>query len=185
MDQNPGDGLGVGQERDEGEGFLAGGTDQGEDLVDPSQKSGPLGGTEGGGIRCPRLCGLGLGSRGRGFWRKRKRWTGSLSGQGILLPGPGRDERSQGRIGGEDAMVAVAMDSGWGEDRGQAAQELEGGETRGGAACGVGLGQDVEDLVGTAADQVESVEGKATRKSWPQDANRALAKPWARIPHLR
>jgi len=50
------------------------------------------------------------------------------------------------------------MDAGWGKDRGQAIQELQGGEAQGGAAGGVRLGQDVEDLVGTTVDEMEPVE---------------------------
>ena len=53
-------------------------TDQREDFIDPSQKSGPPGWPGGGGIRCPRLWPLWLGSRGRGGCRERKRgsWRG-------------------------------------------------------------------------------------------------------------
>jgi len=57
--QDLADGLGVSQERDQGERFLAGGTDQGEDFIDPGQEGGPSGWPGGGGIRCPRLCALG------------------------------------------------------------------------------------------------------------------------------
>ena len=57
-------------------------------------------------------------------------------------------------------MVAVTVDAGRGEDLGQAVQELQGGETQGGAAGEVGRWEEVEDLVGTIADQVESVEGE-------------------------
>jgi hypothetical protein len=59
-------------------------------------------------------------------------------------------------------VITVAVDAGRGEDRGQAVQELESGETERGAASGVGLGEEVEDLVGTAANQVEAVEGERT-----------------------
>jgi hypothetical protein len=41
------DRLGVSQKRDEREGCLAGGAAKREDLVDPGEKSGPLGGAEG------------------------------------------------------------------------------------------------------------------------------------------
>jgi hypothetical protein len=54
----------------------------------------------------------------------------------------------------------MAVNAGWGEDLGQAVEELEGSETQGGATGGVGLGQDVENLVRAAADQVEPFEGK-------------------------
>jgi hypothetical protein len=52
------------------------------------------------------------------------------------------------------------MDAGRRENRGQAIQELQGGEAQGGAAGGVWLRQDIEDLVGTAVHQMEAFEGK-------------------------
>jgi hypothetical protein len=57
-------------------------------------------------------------------------------------------------------VVAVAVDTGRRENRGQAVQELESGKAEGGAARGIGLGEQVEDLVRAAADEVEAVEGK-------------------------
>ena len=57
-------------------------------------------------------------------------------------------------------MVAVAVNAGWGEDLGESVQELESGETKGGAAGEVGPREEVEDLVGAAADEVEAVEGE-------------------------
>ncbi len=42
------DGLRIGEERDEGEGRLAGWTDEGKHLVDPGQEGGPPGGPGGG-----------------------------------------------------------------------------------------------------------------------------------------
>ena len=156
------DGVQVSQERDKGEGFLAGGTDQGEDFIDPGQESGPPGWPGGGSIRCPRLGSLCLGSWGRGGCRERERGIGSVGGEGIILPGLFGDQRSQGRIGGEDAVVAVAMDAGWRKNRGQAVQELQSGEAQRGTAGGIGLGEDVENLVGAAANQVEPVEGERT-----------------------
>ena len=99
----------------------------------------------------------------------------SLSGQGVILLGPGRDQRPQRSVGGEDPMVAVAMDAGWGEDLGQAIQELEGRETQGGSAGGSGLGQEVEDLVGTAADEVEPVESEGRPGTIPNEPFQSLA----------
>ena len=49
--QDSGDGLRVGEERNEGEGFLAGRTDERKDFIDPGQESSPPGGTGGGGSR--------------------------------------------------------------------------------------------------------------------------------------
>ena len=67
-----GDGLGLGEERDEGERRLAAGTDQREHLIDP-----------------------------------------------------GRDERPQGSVGGEDAVVTVAVDAGRRKDGRETVEELE------------------------------------------------------------
>ena len=61
MGQDLCDGLGVRKERDEREGGLAGGTDQGKDFIDPGQESRPPGGSGRGGIRGSRLCPLRLG----------------------------------------------------------------------------------------------------------------------------
>jgi hypothetical protein len=52
------------------------------------------------------------------------------------------------------------LDTGRGKDRGQAVQELESGEAEGGAARGIGRGEEVENLVGASGDEVEPVEGK-------------------------
>jgi hypothetical protein len=49
-------------------------------------------------------------------------------------------------------VVAVAVDAGWREDLGQAIQELESREAQGGPTGGIGLWEEVEDLVGTVAD---------------------------------
>jgi hypothetical protein len=168
------DGLGLGKERDEREGRLAGGTDQRKHFIDPGQKGGPPGGPGGSGVRCPRLSALWLGSRGGGGYRGRKRETGSLSGEGIVLLGPFGDEGSQGRIGGKDTVVSVAVDAGWGEDRGQAIQELQGGETESGAAGRVWLRQDIEDLVGTAADEMETVESEGRSGTIPKQPFQSL-----------
>ena len=72
-------------------------------------------------------------------------------------------------------MVAVTMDAGRGEDLGQAVQEFEGGETDRGAAGGVGPREEVEELVGTAADQVEAVEGEGRPSTIPDEPLEAFA----------
>ena len=43
-------------------------------------------------------------------------------------------------------------DPGWREDGGEAVQELQGRESEGGTACGIGGRENVEDLVGAADD---------------------------------
>ena len=83
-----------------------------------------------------------------------------MSIEGIVLLGQGRDQRPERRIGGEGPVITVAVDPGWRENLGQAVQELQGRQTQGGAARGVGPWEEVEDLVGAVANQVESVEGK-------------------------
>ena len=50
--------------------------------------------------------------------------------------------------------------SGWGEDLGQAVQELEGRQAERGAAPGIGSRQEIEDLVGAVVDEMKSVEGE-------------------------
>jgi hypothetical protein len=60
-------------------------------------------------------------------------------------------------------VVTVAVEPGRGKDRGQAVEELESREAEGGPAGWVGLGQEVENLVRAAADQVEPFEGEG----WP------------------
>jgi hypothetical protein len=51
----------------------------------------------------------------------------------------------------------------------EAVKELQGGETHGGPAGGIGLRQEVEDLVGPVADQVEAVEGEGRRITRPNE----------------
>jgi hypothetical protein len=57
-------------------------------------------------------------------------------------------------------MVAVPVDSGWGKDGGEAVQELEGRETERGTAGGIRFGEQVENLVGAAVDEVKTIESK-------------------------
>ena len=73
-----------------------------------------------------------------------------LGGSSVILLGPGRDEGPQGGVGCEDAVIPVAMNPGRGEKGGQPIEELQGGEPEAGAACGIGFGQNVKDLVGAA-----------------------------------
>jgi hypothetical protein len=63
-------------------------------------------------------------------------------------------------MGSEDAVVSVSVDAGWGEDRGQAIQKLQGRETQGGPTGRVWFRQDVEDLVGTTVDEMEAFESE-------------------------
>ena len=62
-------------------------------------------------------------------------WDEALGG-GVILPGPSGDEGPEGGVGGEDAVVSVAVDAGWREDGGETVQELQGGKAEGGAAGG-------------------------------------------------
>jgi hypothetical protein len=101
--------------------------------------------------------------------------TGELNGEGIVLVGPFGDEGPQWSIGGEDPMVSVAVDSGWGEDRGEAVQELEGRETEGGPAGQVRPWEQVEDLVGAAIDEVEVVESEGGPGTIPDQSFEARA----------
>jgi hypothetical protein len=69
----------------------------------------------------------------------------------------------------------MAVDTRRGEDLGEAVEELEGRETQRGPACGVGLGQDVEDLVGTAIDEAEAFESEGRPGAIPEEAFEAVA----------
>jgi hypothetical protein len=69
--------------------------------------------------------------------------TGELSGEGVVLVGPLGDQGPQGRVGGEDPVVAV-----------------EGRKAQRGATGQVGPREEVEDLVGATVDEVETVEGE-------------------------
>jgi hypothetical protein len=175
MGQDLCDGLGVGEEGDERERRLAGWTNQGEDFVDPSQEGGPSGRPGRGGVGWLGWCRLCLVRRSRGGCWERKTWTGKLSGEGVVLPSPGGDQRPQRSIGSENTVVSVAVNSGWRKDCGQAVQELEGGETERGAAGGIGLGEDVEDLVGAVAEQVEPFEGEGRPSTIPDEPLKAVA----------
>ena len=57
-------------------------------------------------------------------------------------------------------MAAVAVGAGWGEGGGKSVQELESREPEGGVAGRIGLREEVEDLVGAAAEEVEAIEGE-------------------------
>ena len=65
---------------------------------------------------------LGTGGRG-GCW---ERESGDLSGKSVVLACPLGDQGPRGRIGGEDAVVTVAVEAGRRENLGEAVQELEG-----------------------------------------------------------
>jgi len=176
MGEDLGDGLGLGEERDKREWRLAGTTDQREDFIDPSEKSRPPGGSGRGGIGCFRCWRLGVGGgrRNLGVRRGETIEAGDLSGEGVVLVGPGCDQRPQGSVGGEDAVVSVAMDVGWGEDLGEPVQKFESGEAESGAARGAGLGEQVENLVGSAADEVETIESEGRPCTVPEEALEAL-----------
>jgi len=57
------------------------------------------------------------------------------------------DAGTEPGIGGEDAVVAVAMDAGRRDQAGEGGEELERGEGEDGATVGCGSGQVIEDLV--------------------------------------
>ena len=119
--QDQGDGFRLGEDRDERERRLTGWADEGKDLIDPSQQGRPPGGSGRGDIGCFRCWQLGLGGGRRDLWFGRRETVeaGDLSGQRVVLLGPGRDQRPQGRVGGEDPVVTVAVDAGMWEDFGE------------------------------------------------------------------
>jgi len=77
---------------------------------------------------------LGLGSRRRRSQGEFGIGARELSGEGVVLLGPGCDPRPQGSVGSKDAVVAVTMNAGWREDRGQPVEKFESGEAERGAA---------------------------------------------------
>ena len=128
-----------------GLGWPPGRVDEGEDFIDPGQEGGPFEGPGRGGVGWLGWWTLWLGRRAR---RSQGRFgIRELSGEGVVLPGPFSDQRPQGSVGGEDAVVTVPVDAGRGEDRGQAVQELESGETEGGAARRIGPRQEIAEHV--------------------------------------
>jgi hypothetical protein len=149
-----------GRQRDGRERRLTGRAEQGKHLIDPCQEGGPRGGTRGGCVRWLAWRLLWPGRRGRRSQGKLGIRARELSGEGIILLGPFGDEGPQGRVGGEDAVVAVAVEPGWRKDLGEGIEELESRETQRGAAGGIGFRQDVENLVRAAADQAEPFESK-------------------------
>lgn len=106
-----------------------------------------------------RLC---TGRRGGGGCREGKWGTGELSGEGVVLLGPGCDQGPQGCMGSKDPVVTVVVDAGWREDLGEAVEERQGGEAQRHAACGIGVGQEVEDLTAPK----EAVRGAVGQASW-------------------
>ena len=72
VDQDLGNGFGIGEDRDKGERRLAGRTDQGEGFIDSGQEGGPFGGPGKGGVVGLGCWRLGCWGRGRGGWREWK-----------------------------------------------------------------------------------------------------------------
>ena len=114
MGKDPGDGHGVGEERDEGEGGATGGADQREGLVDSGQEGGPRGGSGG---AC--IGGLGRWVVGHRGFREREIWNGIGDGVGMVLVGASRDEGPQGGIGCERPVVTMTMNPGRGKEGGE------------------------------------------------------------------
>lgn len=99
----------------------------------------------------------GPGGQGRWEWESP---NGILDGGGLVLVGPSRDQGTQGGIGSERPVVAVAMNPGWGKDGGETIQELEGREAERGATREIRGREDVEHLVGASTDEVKAVQGE-------------------------
>jgi hypothetical protein len=60
------------------------------------------------------------------------------------LASPGGDEAAQSGIGGEDAVVALAVDAGRRDEAGEGVEKFEGREREDGAPIGGGPGQAVD-----------------------------------------
>ena len=101
------DGLRVGEEGDEGEGFLAGGTDQREGFMDSSQEGGPSGRPGRGGVWSLGWWAGWLRGWGRGGCWEERTWAGSLSGEGVVLLGPVQLVSRRGGDGGRAGLHAL------------------------------------------------------------------------------
>jgi hypothetical protein len=135
------DGLGVGEEGEDAHVRSAVGAAEGEDLVDAGEESGPAGAGGGAGERPSGTvvavrCRLGAGSFGRTSF--------GLGGVGLVVA-EGDDSGSKSCIGGEDAVIAVAVDPGRRDQAGEGIEELERREDEEGAAVGGGASGLVED----------------------------------------
>ena len=64
---------------------------------------------------------------------------------------------------------------GWGKECGEAVQELQGRQAQCRAAGGIGCGEDVADLVGAAADEMEPLDREGRPGAVPDQALKAGA----------
>jgi hypothetical protein len=67
------------------------------------------------------------------------------------------------------------MNAGRREDLGEAVQELQGREAQACSTGGIGLGEEVEDLVGTATDEVETVKSEGGPGAIPNEPFQSLS----------
>ena len=123
-------GFGLGEKGEDAHGGAAVGALEGEDLVDAREETGPA-----------RACGDVLGS----LRDARRRTVRGLAAVAIGAV-QGHDAGPETRIGGEDAVVAVAVDAGRGDEAGKGGEELERREGEDRAAVGCGSRQVIEDL---------------------------------------
>jgi len=108
--------------------------------------------------RC-RLLGVARRSDGVGG-RVGRRWGLHIGwGRVGLGPSDGDHGGSQARVGGEDPVVAMAMDAGRWYEPGQSLEQFEGSETKHLAAVHIGLGEPVDQAGLRRGERLESGGG--------------------------
>jgi len=131
MEKDGGDDGRVGEEGEDGHLATTSGAEEGKHLVDPGEEHGPA---DPSGAGAPRRFGIGRCALGFGGWGRRQ-----------LRPADGDGGRSGSCVGGEHAMVSVAVHPGRGNEPGDALEELEGREQDLGASVGRGPREAIEE----------------------------------------
>jgi hypothetical protein len=134
-------GFGVGDESENAHVRPALGAAEGEDLVDAGEDLGPAG-AGGGGERHSGIVVAVRGLLGAGTFGR------TSFGLGGVVAAEGDDPGPEPCVGSLHAVVAVAVDAGWGDQAGKGVEKLEGREGEEGAAVGDGTSR----LIVHAAD---------------------------------
>jgi hypothetical protein len=167
------DGVGVGEEGEDAHIRSAVGASEGEDLVDAGEEAGPAGaggvaGAGGGGVLL-EVCGwLVTRSSGRAIF--------GLGRVGIVAT-EGHDPGSKSCIGGEDSVVAVAVDPGRRDQAREGFEKFERREGEESAAVGGGAGglvEDPADAHGVGRPQRGAAAGRSgvAGSGWPAAGSR-------------
>jgi hypothetical protein len=142
-------GFGVGKEGENAHLGSAVGAAEREDLVDAGEELGPAGAGcgagESGGWVLVGVCGCLV---ARSFWRALIE-----IGRGGVVAAEGDDPAPEARVGGEDAVVPVAVEPGRRDQAGESVEEFEGGEGEDRTAVGGGAGRLVVHATDTGVCQ--------------------------------